>query len=545
VVYPKKAFTPLLRIFGLFVLFFLLPLKAWTDPFLPKEQKVNPDGISNGTPTATLQMIFDLNGDGNFDEKDIELAEKAKRPGANNDDKINGTEYLFPMDYISHGAWSNSDATAPSGTTIDDNAKELHITCGTSGTVWFDHPGIPDTAKLTFYRSRACRPRDAGNPTNPADPDGRIDFPFTQSSISKLPLAIYVRVEGTITAEVSGFLDMKQGTKANYDQVSMPLTIVRGFGDLHFFPAADRYIRQNNCLHYYAIKKYFCTDTKPPKSESVSVVVRREENTTMKALDAYRNTPAPLVSIFQVAGLDNTAYPTSGFPDSDEILNGCLGGDPLEDIAASASGTANGPWHMHSKFIGNLVSNYTLNSASESITGSSGIQLEGVDGRYIAMIPPHSFTYGSGIVPTTTSGSSIYQEAIGGFGSLNPSLSTYKTAYATNLIGLAKVDSSHRALFTVTYNDASGGDATPTIVDDAISSQCIPLAGHPEEISMFWSDGSDALAMALADPVQPSSATPPALRVKVASRCHYDYYNEDRLDVYLIFRSTKPDPSRH
>jgi len=526
------------------VLFFLLLLKAGAAPLLPEEPKAKRDGIANGTPTAAVQMISDINGDGNFDDKDVALAEKAKRPGASYDDKINGTEYLFPMDDISHGIWSNSDANAPAGTVVDDNAKELHITCETSGAVWFDHPGIPDTAKLNFYRSRACKPKAPGNPADPTDPDGRIDFPFTPSPANKLPSTIYVRMEGTTTAEVSGSLVLKQGSADHYAQASIPLTIVGGFGDLHFFPAADRYIRQNNCLHYYTIKKYFCQEARPSRTEPVHVVVRREENTTMQALDAYRNMPAPLISIYQVAGLDNAAYPTSGFPDADEIINGCLSDSPMKDISTSASGTVNGPWHMHTKFVGNLVSNYSLNPASESIAGSLGNQLEGANGRYIAMVPPHSFTFGSGVVPATTSGTSIYQEAMGGLGSLKPSSSTYKDDYATNLVGLAKVDSTHHALFTVSYNDANDGHATPTIVADAISSQCVPLAGHPDEISLFWSDGSAALALALADPVKSSSATPPALRVKVASFCHSNSYNADRLDAYLIFRSTKPDPGR-
>ena len=532
------------RAFGLFSLVLSLFLKAGADPLLPGGKETERDGIAHGTPPATVLMISDLNGDGNFDDRDIALAEKAKRPGASSDDKINGTEYLFPMDNISHGIWSNSDAAAPAGTSVDDNAKELKISCGASGTVWFEHPGIPDTAKLTFYRSRACKPRAPGNPTDPTDPDGRIDFPFTPSPTNELPSTIYVRVEGTITAEVPGSLVLKQGSPDKYVQASMPLTIVRGLGDLHFFPAADRYIRQNNCLHFYTIKRYFCPNARYPRSEAVSVVVRREENTTMKALDAYRDTPVPLISIYQVAGLDNAAYPTSGFPGADEIINGCLSDNPVKDIPTSASGTAKEPWRIHTKFKGSFVSNYSLSPASEAITDPSSNQLEGPHGRYIAMIPPHSFTFGSGIVPSTN-GTSIYQEAVGGFGSFSPSAPTYKIDYTTNLLGVAKVDSTHRALFTVTYNDPMDGDASQTIVDDAISSQCIRLPGYPDEISMFWSDGGDALALALADPVKASSTTPPRLQVRVAGHCHFDDYNEDRLDVYLIFNSTKPDPGRH
>jgi hypothetical protein len=519
----------------LFVLAFSLSSKAPADGLSQEERTT-----SDAALTGPMQLVSDLNGDGKLDDKDVELAEKAKGPGLNDDsdDRIKGTEYLFPTDNLSHGIWSVNDLDPithqPRGT-IDDNAKALKITCKAPGLIWFDYPNDSAGSSFTvsnlgFYLDSACK--------------NKLPLPYTLTSNGT---TIYVRAETIPLAEVHGSLILQTGPDKAHPssaRASMLLDIVKGFGDHHFFPAADRYIRQNNCLHYYACKYYMPVPGTFTKSEKIHLVVRREENTTMQALDAYRTTPTPLVSIFQVAGQDNAAYPTSGYPNADEIINGVLCGS-TKTVATSASGTVNGPWSMYSQCLGYIISNYNLSPAS--LTNVPGMFLSGPEGRYIAMIPPHSFTYGMGIVPTKN-GTSVYKEAMGGFGSLSPKSRTYASDYATNLLGVAKVDSTHRALFTVTYDDAHAGHVTPAIVADAASSKCIPLEGPgsaPDEISLFWGDGDISIAMALTDPIAPTSTTPPRLHVMVASARHDDRYRTDRLNPYLIFNSTKPDPHRN
>jgi hypothetical protein len=301
-------------------------------------------------------------------------------------------------------------------------------------------------------------------------------------------------------------------------QVSMPLDIVTGFGDVHFFQAANRYILQNNSLHYFGTKTY----TSGGASESIDIVVRREDNSTMQAVDTYWSSPK-LYGIDQVVGQ---------YPSVDQIINGNLCSNKMP-VYTTAGGTTTFALYLTSTCLGNLISGGALNT-NVSTTAPSG-PLAGPAGLYIAMSSPHHFTFARGIVPTTSS----YQEALGGLlttTAINP-------GYVTTMIGVAPVDSSHRILFTLTYNNTSDGDVSSDMVSDAAASGCPPLSGGlPGEIMLFWNDGSSSIALALKDP---SSTT----QVLVKGLKHV--YPPSTLDLalgfycintYLIFNSTKPRP---
>ncbi|MEI9966934.1 MAG: hypothetical protein WDN67_04920 [Candidatus Moraniibacteriota bacterium] len=188
-----------------------------------------PQDPSDPTPTGLhgimlipMQLISDVNGDGKFDDKDTSLMAKALSPSAtdDSDEKKDGTEYLFHDDHISHGVWSNSDPQAPPGTSIDDNAKQLLISCGINfGNLWFEHPAITN---LSFYPTRACT---AGT---------QISFPITPSALMSLlspyggvngnQMTLYVRVEGnlpTTNPDGTGPVDTSQ-TYGNLDFPQLP-----------------------------------------------------------------------------------------------------------------------------------------------------------------------------------------------------------------------------------------------------------------------------------------------------------------------------------
>jgi hypothetical protein len=466
-----------------------------------------------------MQLVSDLNGDGTTDDKDMGLESAALNSTASPEDdaKKDGTEYLFPDDTISHGIWSKTDSNAPSGTTDDDNAKELKITCGANfGSVWFDYPSIPGGATLAFYKTRACLTAD------------KITFPLALSAANPMPTKLYVRVEGTATSETVGNLDMKLG-KADKSQtfckVSMPLDIVTQFGDAHFFQAANRYILQNNCLHYFGVKTY--------GSVPIDIVVRSEDYSTMQAVDAYWNSATGAVRSPPLYGIQRVQ---PAYPNVDQIINGNFCGTRVGTLFYDAIDTT---------CLGNLITGGALDTNVSTSSTAPGAYLEGTDARYLAMSSSHQFTFGTGIVPTTSG----YQEAMGGLGPTGSSDPHYfPTPYNMNMIGEAPVDSKHKVLFTLSYQatSRSGGTVSASMVSDATSSGCPPMPGGGSgEPTLVWTDGSSSIALALKSPPDTSAAGTsgvagiPTYGTKHTLPTPLDGYY---IATYLIFDSTKPRP---
>jgi hypothetical protein len=310
----------------------------------------------------------------------------------------------------------------------------------------------------------------------------------------------------------------------------MPLDMVPGFGAAHFFQAANRYIMQNNSLHYFRTKNYLSTTilgSMLGSTEPIDIVVRREDSTTIQAVDTYRSTPK-LYGIKQVVGQ---------YPKADQIINGNLCSNKMP-IYTTADGTTTYPFYMTSQCLGNLISGGALNTYVSTSNSADTYGIEGPTGRYIAMNSPNHFTFARGIVPATSG----YQEALGG---LYNTTST-QPHYDTSMIGEAPVDSQHKVLFTLTYQNPSDGDVSSNMVSDAAASGCPPLppsvGGISGEITLFWNDGGTSIALALKDP---SFTSPP--QVLVAGLKHtlpggiltikgYSYC----INTYLIFNSTKP-----
>jgi hypothetical protein len=317
----------------------------------------------------------------------------------------------------------------------------------------------------------------------------------------------------------------------------MPLDIVTAFGDAHFFQAANRYILQNNCLHYFTVKNY------NSGSVPINIVVRSEDYSTMQAVDAYWNSATQTVRSSILYGLQEVqpAYPTV-----DQIINGNFSGSTwtgvlfIDRIATTCEG--------------NLITGGALDAKVSTSSTSPSAYLEGTDARYLAMSSPHQFTFGKGIVPTASG----YQEALGGLGPTGSSDPHYfPSDYNMNLIGEAPVDSKHKVLFTLSYQsisrNAGFGAVSANMISDATNSGCPQLPGGASgEPTLVWTDGSSSIALALKNPPDTSEAGTsvvagmPVLGTKHTSstilgipRNPTDGYY---ITTYLIFDSTKPRP---
>lgn len=233
-----------------------------------------------------VEVISDLNNDGEIDSADNSLRSEAAKPGATEEEIEAGTEYMFINDKLSNGVWDADDddgamsfeyplygnlPAAPSSGVADDDAQELKVSVGglDTGVVWFEHPAID---KLEFFDSEEC------------EPSHKIDItaqsPFDLNS-DELPDRIWVRLrEDWGGTEQVGNLTLLIGKSTNevWAEVSMLLTVVRDFGSAHFFHAARDYIFEKNtrvCIrdHGYSFG--------PNPSVVFRLCIMREEATTM------------------------------------------------------------------------------------------------------------------------------------------------------------------------------------------------------------------------------------------------------------------------
>jgi hypothetical protein len=246
-----------------------------------------------------IELLSDLNNDGQITSADSGLRDAALKAGASDADKEKGTEYLFINDKMSNGVWDADDEGVlsfsygagdlvglgtgygrmpkpPATHKDDDDAQALKVSVGglNTGVVWFDHPSID---KLEFFKTKECKASDKLNITSSS--------PFDLST-GTLPETIYVMLrDDWAGTDQEGNLRMFVGKTVNetWAELKLPLTVVRDFGAKHFFHAARDYILENNsrvCIrdHGYPFG--------PNPSVIFRLCVMREEATKMTAFDA-------------------------------------------------------------------------------------------------------------------------------------------------------------------------------------------------------------------------------------------------------------------
>jgi hypothetical protein len=315
-----------------------IPLTAPGDAPLVVEIDLSATNIGDGNLPSTVMvgllpvdLISDLNNDGQITAADNPLRDAAMAGGATDEIKDKGTEFIFHNDTLSNGIWDkeDTDPAKPASEKNDDDAEEITIKPGiTEGEVWLDHPAI---AGLSFYKTRECNAADKVN----LSPSSK----FTVSASNPFPDKLFMRADGTLTypdadPQFAGdlVLKIKVGTNGQeIEALKMKLTVVKQLGAKKYFHAARDYIMENN-------SRIFVRDKAYGSSTSFRVVSMLEELARMYPIDAARRTTgAPFKGIDQV----NAAYDGSihvvvnGNMNffSDDRFNGTVG-----NIAAALQG---------------------------------------------------------------------------------------------------------------------------------------------------------------------------------------------------------------
>jgi hypothetical protein len=195
-----------------------------------------------------VDLITDLNNDGQITAADNPLRNAAMASGATDEIKDKGTEFIFQNDTLSNGIWDreDTDPAKPATEKDDDDAEEIRVKVGiTEGEVWLDHPAI---AKLSFYKTRECNAADKVNlaPTSK----------FTVSASNPFPDKLFMRadVDGAPTYPEANpqfegdlVLKIKVGTNGQeIEALKMNLTVVKAVGAKKYFHAARDYMFENN-----------------------------------------------------------------------------------------------------------------------------------------------------------------------------------------------------------------------------------------------------------------------------------------------------------
>jgi hypothetical protein len=150
-------------------------------------QAEGPDGQTGTKILTQVELISDLNNDGQITDADKPFREAAFASGATNATKDKGTEFIFHNDTISNGIWDkeDNDPEKPASAKDDDDAQEIVIRFGiTEGQVWLEHPAIDG---LSFYKTQECKATDKVN-ISPASK-------FSISASNPLPDKLYMRAD--------------------------------------------------------------------------------------------------------------------------------------------------------------------------------------------------------------------------------------------------------------------------------------------------------------------------------------------------------------
>jgi hypothetical protein len=242
-----------------------------------------------------VDLISDLNNDGQITAADNALKDAALKSGASASEKEKGTEYIFKNDKMSNGIWDVDDdgltsysygsgystlPKPPASHKDDDDAEPLKIQVGlTTGKLWFEHP---TAAKLEFYKTRECKASDKLSLSASA--------PFDLST-ETLPETVYMRLRDDWQGgDAAGDLRMFIGkdTSEIWAELKLPLTAVEGFGDKHFFNASRDYIMENNTRLCIRDLGYPFGAASPTTVWRLCVM--REEATKLVPYDAYSTT---------------------------------------------------------------------------------------------------------------------------------------------------------------------------------------------------------------------------------------------------------------
>ena len=546
--------------------------------------KMNDSGMMAGRATKNgsekivlllpVEIITDLNNDGEITSADNPLRDAVFESGATDKVKDNGTEFLFYNDQLSNGLWDkeDSDPDKPATEKDDDDAQEIKVDPGIKeGEVWLDHPAITG---LSFYKTRECNAADKVN----LSPTSK----FTVSDSNPFPETLFVRADGVIAFPVANpqiegdlVLKIKIGA-ANGQEIEalkMKLTVVKELGAKKYFHATRDYILENNTT-LYVDDRGFPSDS---PTSTIRICSMLEEKTVMSPYDSYHwdarkkydasvNPNNPAVSFDPVQWAEGLEI--QGVMDVDEEMTVVINGNQcgFSDGTTSAEALVLfglGEPVMTDKCQGRLAIGGRLNPASNDHydmttnapgTSMKGSPLAGPDpipgstnpgGKYFYQDFDGRYIMGAGRMPVnlgppgTLPQSSVAKNGIGGLSSSYGSGD--RNNYPNSFVGFHPMNEQGEAgkgvVFVAMGKGSNGNGKVPDLYQSAKSS------GVPEIPGATKSDTYSIINFIMLD----SGDTSCALAHKKPSNNFVKVYEGHKhqgmpyyVNTFLRFKSTKP-----
>jgi hypothetical protein len=521
-------------------------------------------GRSAETRLLPVEVISDLNNDGQITAADNPLRDAAAASGATDEIKDKGTEFIFHNDNLSNGIWDkeDTDPARPAAEKDDDDAEEITIKPGiTEGEVWLDHPAI---AGLSFYKTREC---NAGDKVN-LSPTSK----FTVSASNPFPGKLYMRADGTLTYPPANpqfegdlVLKIKVGTNGQeIEAVKMKLTVVKDFGAKKYFHAANDYVLENNTELFVHEKSY--------DSVFFRLCLMREEGTDVLPLELYEPAKDNWIQAGSIGNFSAYTYREAAgisevmmnSPNMTVVINGnqcgftsgltsveaaamSALGDPqitdkcqgrLKELSASQSSVSNDHFDENTNIPGTQMKGSAL-AGPDPLPGTSPPQ---PGGKYIAQYPDGKIVVGLNFAPDFSAppNPSYMLTQMGGLSSSYSS--SDRNNFNNSLVGTAPIGSTNKKMvFVIMGRDGNVGKGkTVELYNSAVSSGVPQISGattpsgsSPPITMVFLDSGVTSCALAYKKP----SGTLDLL-YKGSKHNGSPYYT----NTFLQFKSSKPRP---
>jgi hypothetical protein len=479
-----------------------------------------------------VDLISDLNNDGQITAADNPLRDAAAASGATDEIKDKGTEFIFHNDTLSNGIWDkeDTDPDRPATAKDDDDAEEITIKPGiTEGEVWLDHPAI---AGLSFYKTRECNAADKVN----LSPTSK----FTVSASNPFPDKLFMRADGTLAyppadPQFAGdlVLKIKVGTNGQeIEAVKMKLTVVKQLGAKKYFHTSKDYILERNTRFHIKDAEY--EDDRFGWGDShFRVVSMRESATTLFPIDASRRAGG-----VQLKGIDSTA---AAFPGISVAINGNISYFSDDNYNSTVSrllilGSENS---ITDKCHGRMVRFSTFDAAVSSdnavtTTSPAGSPFAGPEGKFILVNQNNKFALGKGQVSLNP----VPKSALGGNSvNYNDQLRDGKPYQVFGRCEVEHQTEDNVIVFTATHLQPPGNGFLGKMgefVEDAKRSGVKALpGGDPGDSEVLLLDGGSSVGLGYTNPDD-------TMTVQIKGGKHTGQLPFYYINTYLLFRCEKP-----
>ena len=494
-----------------------------------------------------VELLMDLDNDGNIGGADSGLREPAVEAAENLDDfvadeiteaaweviKEKGTEYLFYNDQLSNGLWDQDDPdpNKPEDEADDDDAKEIKIVPGISeGEVWLDHPAITG---LSFYKTRECKPADLIG----LSPTSR----FSVSTANPFPEQLFVRADGAITfpavnPQVEGDLVLKVKIGGEdgeeIEVLRMRLNVVERVGSPKYFHASKDYILENN-TRFHARDARYDDDRFGWADSQIRMVSMRESATILFPIDASRR-----ASGTPLRGIDSTANAFEGIT---VAINGNISYFSNDNYNSTVSRIlVPGAQNLitdkcHGRMVRFSVLDADVSSDNDvSTTSPAGSDLAGPEGKYLLVDQSNKFELGKGRVPLDP----IPKAALGG-ASTNYSHPD-RDGKPYQMFGRSELkyqSEDNVIVFTATHRQPVGNGFVGKVAEFVQDVERSGVASLPRggvgAKELLLLDGGSSVALGYTDADE-------SMTVQIKGGKHTGQLPFYYINTYLLFRCEKP-----